>query len=122
MNTLAYILYLLLTYIITVHVGLRFYRNGRVYILRLLHGDEKLTDFINRMLLTGYYLLNLGYSSLMLTTWKTITTWTELLGSVMVMTGRIMIGLAIIHFFNMTAIYLYSKKHNNIPHHKTSDL
>jgi hypothetical protein len=122
MNTIAYILYLLLTYIITVHVGLRFYRNGHIYILRLLHGDEKLTAFINRMLLTAYYLLNLGYAALMLSTWKTISTWTELLTSVLVMTGKIMITLALIHFFNMAVIFLYSKKHNTIPNHKTTDI
>ncbi|MEI9945133.1 MAG: hypothetical protein WDN26_13055 [Chitinophagaceae bacterium] len=122
MNTAAYIFYLFITYIITVHVGLVFYRNGKFYILKLLHGDERLTDFINRMLLTGYYLLNLGYVALTLSTWKTILTWTEVLVTVLVMTGKIMLTLAVIHFFNMAAIYLYSKKHNNIPHHKTSDI
>ncbi len=69
MNTIAYILYLIITYIITVRVGFIFYRNGRVFILELLHQDVQLTDFINRILLTGYYLLNLGYAALMLRSW-----------------------------------------------------
>jgi len=33
---------------ITVRTGLLFYRNGRVYIVTLLHGEEQLTDFINK--------------------------------------------------------------------------
>ena len=120
MNTLAYILYLLITYIITVHVGLRFYKNGRIYILQLLHGDERLTQFINKMLLVGYYLLNLGYAALMLSTWQTIYSIAEVFLTVLTMTGRIMLTLAVIHFLNMGAIYLFSKKHNNnILHHKT---
>jgi hypothetical protein len=118
MNTIAYIIYLFITYLITVHVGLRFYRNGRVYILRLLHGDEKLTDSINNILLIGYYLLNLGYAALMINTWKTIITWTELVGSIGTMTGKIMLTLAIIHFFNMAVIYVISRRHNAINHHK----
>jgi hypothetical protein len=119
MNTLAYILYLFITYLITVHVGLRFYRNGRVYILRLLHGDEKMTDSINHILLIGYYLLNLGYAALMINTWETISTWTELVASICTMTGKIMLTLAVIHFCNMAAIYLISRKHNNtITHHQ----
>jgi hypothetical protein len=118
MNTLAYIIYLFITYLITVHVGLRFYRNGRVYILRLLHGDEKMTDSINNILLVGYYLLNLGYASLMISTWKTIGAWAELVGSISTMTGKIMLALAIMHFFNMTVIYFISRKHNTITHHK----
>src|SRR5688500_11558974 len=111
MNTIAYIIYLFITYLITVHVGLMFYRNGRVYILRLLHGDEKLTDSINNILLIGYYLLNLGYGALMINTWKTIITWTELVGSIATMTGKIMLTLAIIHFFNMAVIYVISRRH-----------
>lgn len=123
MNVTAYIIYLLITYLITVNVGLIFYRNGRPYILRLLHGNEKLTDSINHLLLAGYYLLNLGYASLMLSQWETINTITELLASVLTMTGRIMVLLGIIHFFNMTAIFIYSKRMDkNITHHKKPDL
>ncbi|HEY2723021.1 MAG TPA: hypothetical protein VGI82_14915 [Chitinophagaceae bacterium] len=118
-NITAYILYLILTYIITVQVGWSFYKNGEIYILQLLQGDRKLTLFINKMLLTGYYLLNLGYAALMLSRWKTIHTPTEIFLSVTTMTGKIMLTLAVIHFMNMTAIFLYSKKYNNhIVHHK----
>lgn len=114
MNILAYILYLLITYIITVRVGFIFYRNGRVFILNLLKQDEQLTDFINRILLTGYYLLNLGYAALMLQSWDTINSWTALLVSIVSMTGRIILTLALIHFCNMGAIYFIGKKHFHI--------
>lgn len=122
MNTLAYIFYLFITYLITVHVGLRFYRNGRVYILRLLRGDVKLTEFINRMLLTGYCLLNLGYAALMLRSWKTIQTWAELLATICSMTGRIMLTLALIHFINMAIILLMSRHHQPITNNKNIQL
>jgi hypothetical protein len=91
---------------ITVHVGLAFYRNGRVYILALLEGDEALTTFINRLLLTGYYLLNLGYVLLTIRSWKTVSTWTEMLAGISQKTGKIMLILAVIHFCNMAAIWL----------------
>jgi len=118
MNTIAYLLYLLLTYLITVHVGLIFYRNGRVYILRLFQGDEAFTDFVNRILLTGYYLLNLGYAALMLQTWKTITTIPDMLGSISTMTGRILLTLAVIHYINMAVIVFLSKRKQSFLHHK----
>ena len=110
MNTIAYIVYLLLTYIITVHVGLRFYKNGRLYILNLLNGDEPLTHFINRLLLVGYYLLNLGYAAIMISFWENITSWIDLFTSICIMTGRIMLTLGFIHFINMTVIYFLSKQ------------
>ncbi|MEO8406404.1 MAG: hypothetical protein ABI480_17470 [Chitinophagaceae bacterium] len=118
MNTFAYIIYLFLTYLITVHVGLIFYRNGRVYILRLLHGDEKLTDFINRILLTGYYLLNLGYAALMISFWKTVYTWTEMMTTISIKTGQIMLTLAVIHFCNMGIILFISHRHHPIVNNK----
>ncbi|WP_123847523.1 hypothetical protein [Chitinophaga lutea] len=111
MNTLAYIIYLCLTYLITVRVGFLFYRNGRVFILGLLHNNVSLTDAINRILLTGYYLLNLGYAALMISTWDTITSWTALLESITAMTARIMLTLALIHCCNMLVIWFISKKH-----------
>lgn len=113
---MAYLIYLLLTYLITVRVGLIFYRNGRIFILSLLQNDVQLTDFINRILLVGYYLLNLGYAALMISTWDTIHNWTELLVSITGMTGRIILTLALIHFCNMTGIYIISKKKNQFTH------
>ena len=118
MNTLTYIIYIAITYFITVHVGLRFYRNGEVYILNLLHGDKKLTAFINRILLIGYYLLNLGYVMLTISSWKKIETWGEMFGSITFMTGKIMVTLAVMHFFNMAVILLISYRHHNIVNNK----
>lgn len=118
MNSIAYIIYLLLTYFITVHVGLRFYSNGRIYILGLLEGNEDLTDFINKLLLVGYYLLNLGYAALMIQLWTTVTTWLTLFESIFIMTDRIMLTLALIHFMNMLVIYLFRKRQQASLHTK----
>lgn len=118
MNTIAYLLYLAVTYCITVHVGLVFYRNGRVYILDLLQGETALTNSINRMLLTGYYLLNLGYAALMIRTWPTMYSWMDIFISIGIMTGRIMLILSIIHYTNMAVILYYSNKRKHLSHHK----
>jgi hypothetical protein len=117
MNTLAYIVYLFITYLITVRTGWLFYRNGRVYIINLLNGDAQLTDFINRLLLTGYYLLNLGYAAVMITTWQTVTGFTVLITSIASMTGKIMLTLALIHFCNMGIIYFISRHNKHFIKH-----
>jgi hypothetical protein len=114
MNVIAYSIYLFLTYFITVHVGWRFYTNGRLYILNLLEGDEAFTDFINRILLVGYYLLNLGYAALMISLWETIENWTQLVESIFLMTGRILLTLAFIHYINMTVILWLGQRRQSI--------
>lgn len=111
MNTLSYIIYFLITWFITVHVGLIFYRNGKLYILNLLHGDEKLTLFINRMLLAGYYLLNLGYVTMTFRFGKALYTWADVIVSVGTRTGKIMCILGTIHFCNMALLLLISTYH-----------
>jgi hypothetical protein len=111
MNTLSFIVYLLITWFITVHVGLIFYRNGKSYILNLLHGDEKLTLFINRLLLIGYYLLNLGYVTMTIRFGKTLLTWADVITSIGTRTGKIMCLLGIIHFCNMAILLLISHYH-----------
>lgn len=110
MNTLAYIVYLFITYIITVRVGKLFYKNGRIYIYQLMKADGAITDFINKLLLVGYYLTNLGYATIMLSFWKTIYSITELVATVSTMTGRIILSLAIVHFANLFIIYFIAKK------------
>ncbi|GAA4319923.1 hypothetical protein [Flaviaesturariibacter amylovorans] len=110
MNLVAYLMYLLLAYWVTVHVGWTFYRNGRHYILALFRNNAPLADAVNRLLLTGYYLLNLGYVALMLRTWPTLETWEEVLVSVSTMTGRVLLTLGAIHFVNMGVLYLFRKR------------
>lgn len=116
MNTLAYLIYFIITGFITIWVGRRFFRNGRVFILGLLRQDVALTDAINRILLIGYYLLNLGYAALMISTWETIATYTALLESITAMTGRIVLTLSLIHYCNMAGIYILGKRKNTFTH------
>ncbi|SEW52570.1 hypothetical protein [Chitinophaga arvensicola] len=115
MNTIAYAIYLAITYLITVNVGWRFYRNGRVFILGLMEQQKGLADAINNILLVGYYLVNLGYATVMISTWDTIRNWTEMLVSITTMTGLILLSLAVLHCFNMLVIYLISKRKQTIP-------
>lgn len=122
MNIIAYIIYLFVTYIITVSVGKIFYKNGRHYILSIVHNDEQLTNFINKILLAGYYLLNLGYATIMLRFWKTVTSLADLVASVSNMTGKIILSLAIVHFTNMYIIHLIGKKQHLFTHHKKQPL
>ncbi|RYY99073.1 MAG: hypothetical protein EOO11_06105 [Chitinophagaceae bacterium] len=110
MNLVAYGMYLLLAYWVTVHVGWTFYRNGRLYILALFRNDAPLADAVNRLLLTGYYLLNLGYVALMLRSWPTLHSWTSVLVSVGTMTGRILLTLGAIHCVNMGVLYLFRRR------------
>ncbi|MFM2049479.1 MAG: hypothetical protein RI955_2027 [Bacteroidota bacterium] len=110
MNIIAYIIYLIITFFITVNVGLILYKNGRIYILETLNHNEELTDTVNKILLMGYYLTNLGYAAIMINFWQHIETYTQLVESVSTMVGRIVLGLALLHYFNMYIINKFKHK------------
>jgi len=95
---------------ITVHVGLTLHKNGRLFILDELNNNEKLTDFVNKILLLGYYLINLGYTAYMLSTWQHINDWVGLVSSICSMIGRIVLTLGISHYLNICVIILLKNK------------
>lgn len=65
MNTLilTYTLYLAISLTLTVWVARTLHRNGRPFLVASFHGDERLADAVNHLLVVGFYLLNFGYIS-----------------------------------------------------------
>jgi hypothetical protein len=108
MNVSGIILYLLITSYVTIYVGQVLYKNGRHFIVEMLH-DEQLTEFVNKVLLVGYYLLNLGYVSVMLTHVRRADSLSELIPSLSIAIGRILVTLGIMHCLNITAIVAWNK-------------
>lgn len=114
-NLPGYLVYVLATFFIIVRVGAIFYKNGRLYILALFAGHEEMADRTNRLLLAGYYLLNLGYALWSISTWRAIESAGALVAVLSSRIGFIMLALAALHYLNMAVIYLLSKR-NNILH------
>lgn len=107
-NIIGYILYLSITFYITLIVGLKVYRIGYVY-LRNLIVNHSICQSINNLLLLGYYLVNLGFSAICLNNWEFISCYTQLVEVVCIKIGQILLVLGVLHFLNMSAIYLASK-------------
>lgn len=117
LNIIGYIIFFIVIYVVTIHIGLVFYRNGAHYLHMLLPNDQHLVDSINHLLLIGYYLLNLGYSTVSIIKWPEILTVAELISYLAGHAGFIIFMLALIHYFNMTWLFLYSRyieKHKKI--------
>ena len=108
-NLIAYALYAISTYLITVRVGWLCYKNG-LYFVELAIEDQNLAISVNKLLLTGYYLVNLGYITIMIYIWENITTWQALVESLSQKLAFIILILGIMHFFNITLLYFLSKK------------
>jgi hypothetical protein len=83
-----------------------------VFIISLLRGNVELADYINRVLLAGYYLLNIGSEFLKLKQWPKISTLDDWFSSLAVNMGTITLILALMHYANMLVIYFLSKSNS----------
>lgn len=62
----TYLLYLAISIALTIWVGRTLFKNGRVFLVDVFHGNESLADSVNHLLVVGFYLINFGYVSLAL--------------------------------------------------------
>ena len=108
-NLIGYIIFFGIIFFITFRVGWVFYKNGEVYLKMLLPEEEHLVESINKMLLIGYYLMNLGYASISISAWPVISSSAEMLSVLAENAGLIILFLAIMHYFNLTWLLLYSR-------------
>jgi hypothetical protein len=56
-----YIVYTVLSIMMTAWVAHTLYKNGRVFLLEAFKGKEEMADSVNRLLVVGFYLVNLGF-------------------------------------------------------------
>lgn len=101
----SYILYLTITAVITFYVGWLCYKNGIHYIQAELK-DEVLANAVNRFLLIGYYLTNLGYAAIMIYNWEHVNNMADVINALSKRISFIVLSMGGMHYLNITLIYL----------------
>lgn len=97
----AYVAYLLVAVPITVWVASTLSHNGRVFLADVFDTNRELADAVNRLLVVGFYLLNLGFVMLYLRGGGEVTNLTGLFETLSVKIGIVMLVLGVIHFVNV---------------------
>lgn len=110
-NVTTYGLYLIITVYVIVVVGNILYKNGRPFLINVFHGNVSLADSINNILITGYYLVNIGYCIIALKVWKQIDSLQELLEIEGSKIGGIVLMLGLMHLINITILFFTEKKY-----------
>lgn len=110
-NTISYIIYAPVAIYITVVVGYQCYKNGLVYV-RSIFQDEKISQAINKILLIGYYLTNLGYAIMMIQSWEKVESLLEMLNALTTNLASIIIILAMLHYLNVAVLAMWRKTSN----------
>lgn len=96
--------------ILTIWVARTFFRNGRVFLIDIFHGNQELAQAVNNLLLVGFYLVNLGYAIYTLRVEFTVSNPRELIEQLSLKTGAIILILGGMHFLNMIIFFKLRKR------------
>jgi membrane-bound ClpP family serine protease len=102
---LVYGIYLPVTVLLTVWVARTLFNNGRTFLVDIFHGNEALADSVNKLLLTGFYLINIGYATLTLRSTDEIGSYQQSVEELSIKIGTIILILGGMHFFNLYVFY-----------------
>ena len=103
---IAYILYLLIAIPLTIWVGSTLSRNGRVFLVDVFDGNDELARAVNKLLVVGFYLLNLGVVALYLRVSDTVANARAVVEVLSVKMGVVLLMLGVVH---LTNVYVFTK-------------
>ncbi|GAA1940674.1 hypothetical protein [Nocardioides hwasunensis] len=97
----SYVTYLAVTVPLTIWVAGTLSRNGRVFLEDVFGDNAALADAINKLLVVGFYLLNVGFVLLYLRTGDRVVDLPGLMEVVSLKVGVVMLVLGLVHFTNV---------------------
>jgi hypothetical protein len=106
LSLFTYLAYLVLSISLTIWVAQTLHKNGRYFLVDVFQGDWAMADSVNRLLVVGYYLINLGYVCLMLKLGYAVPDMTGAIEALSEKVGMVLVVLGIMHFFNL---YIFSR-------------
>ena len=109
-TTITYIIYASLSTSLTVWVGRTLFTNGRIFIIDSFRGNVEMADAVNKMLLVGFYLVNIGFVSLFLQYGNKPDNLIEAIEYISTKIGVVLLVLGGMHYFNMRNIAKMRRK------------
>ena len=100
-TVVTYLVYLSISIGLTIWVARTLFRNGRTFLLDVFADREDLADSVNRLLVVGFYLVNLGFVSLALQLTTEVLDTRESIEALSWKVGRVLLVLGLMHFCNL---------------------
>ena len=79
------------------------YANGALFLEDVFPGREQLAAAVNRLLVTGFVMLNLGWAALLLRAGEPAT-WAAAVEALALRLGLLLVTLAVLHFVNLLVL------------------
>lgn len=102
--TATYVAYLGISTAMTLWVARTLFRHGRPFLVDAFAGDAELADSVNHLLVVGFYLVNLGWVCLSMTSRSAPLGVADSLELLSVKIGWVLLVLGAMHFLNLYLI------------------
>jgi hypothetical protein len=109
---ISYGVYLAIALAATVWVARTLERSGRLFLVDAFQGNAPLADSVNRLLVVGFYLINVGYVTLMLHSSGTLDSTRAAIELTSDKLGVVLLVLGLMHFLN---VYLFNRMRKRGP-------
>src|SRR5215216_4947116 len=96
----VYLTYGVIAVLLTLWLARTLFRNGAVFLNDVFADKPELSEAVNRLLVVGFYLFNLGYACLLLKAEPAVS----IVGAIETLAyklGALLLSLGGMHFFNM---------------------
>ncbi|CAN5634480.1 hypothetical protein BH09VER1_BH09VER1_15300 [soil metagenome] len=107
---ITYTIYLILSLALTVWVAHTLSKNGRVFLVDCFHQNEPLAEAVNHLLVVGFYLINLGFISLFLTTSLEVVQAQQVFEVLSTKMGMVLLLLGVMHFVNLLVLAMARRR------------
>jgi hypothetical protein len=109
-TVLTYSIYLAVTILLTIWVARTLFTNGRIFLIEIFHQDLVLADSVNKLLLVGFYLVNIGYAVYTLKIVDVVDSPQTIIETLSLKIGWIILVLGAMHFFNLFILFSLRRK------------
>lgn len=107
----TYLAYLLVAVPLTVWVAQVLSRHGQVFLDDVFEASPGLATAVNRLLVVGFYLLNLGFVSLYLRLGSEVVDLRGMVEALSVKIGVVTLVLGVVHFLNVWVFNGMRRRH-----------
>lgn len=107
-TVITYLAYIAISIILIFWVGRTLFTHGRIFLVEIFETTE-IADAINKLLLVGFYLINMGYMVYNLKIRSTVVDLRECIEMLSVKMGIIILVLGAMHFFNIFVLFRLKK-------------
>lgn len=110
-HVITYLAYMVISLGLTWAVGRTLFRNGQVFLDEVFDTDKLLARSVNKLLLVGFYLINLGFMVYALKVGGAIESAVALIEVLSQQIGKVVLCLGTLHFLNLWVFFSLRRRH-----------